>query len=80
MRPSSASAKSHKQFPDVSPIDKAPSLRTINTCGFKLHGKSDFDFESDSYITTQYFVVLFLPIFPLPVIVLFLKTAMAINF
>jgi hypothetical protein len=54
-----------KEFPDLSPIDKAPSLTTMNTFGFKLYGKSDLDDETDSNMTTQYFVALFIPLFPI---------------
>lgn len=67
MRPSTGRARgrSNNPFPDLSPIDKAPSLTTINTFGFKLYGKSDRDLETDSYMTTQYFVALFIPLFPI---------------
>lgn len=60
-----ARSGSSNPFPDLSPIDKAPSLTTINTFGFKLYGKSDRDDETDSYMTTQYFVALFIPLFPI---------------
>ena len=49
---------------ELEPISKAPSLFTLNTFGFKLYGKSDYDRETDSYMTTHYFVALFLPLFP----------------
>ena len=52
------------RFPDLTPVDKAPSLTTLNTFGYKLYGKSDYDDETDSYMTTHYFVVLFFPLFP----------------
>ncbi|APV48872.1 hypothetical protein BWI17_03760 [Betaproteobacteria bacterium GR16-43] len=57
--------ESNNLFPDLSPIDKAPSLTTLNTFGFKLYGKSDYDDETDSYMTTHYFVALFIPLFPI---------------
>jgi len=60
-----ARSGSSNPFPDLSPIDKAPSLTTVNTFGFKLYGKSDRDVETDSYMTTQYFVALFIPLFPI---------------
>ena len=54
-----------KHFDDeLEPISKAPSLFTLNTFGFKLYGKSDYDRETDSYMTTHYFVALMLPLFP----------------
>ena len=49
-------ARRGNAFPDLSPI---------NTFGFKLYGKSDEDAETGSYMTTQYFVVLFFPLFPI---------------
>ena len=53
-----------KHFPDLAPIKATPSLTTLNGCGFRLHGKSDYDKETNSYMTTQYFVILFIPFFP----------------
>lgn len=50
---------------ELSPMGSAPSLTTINGFGFKLYGKSDYDPETDSYMTTHYFVALFVPLFPL---------------
>ena len=50
---------------DLEPVRKAPTLFTINTFGFKLYGKSDYDHETDSFMTTHYFVVLMLPLFPI---------------
>ena len=60
-----ARARSDNRFPDLSSMDKPPSLTTINTFGFKLYGKSDPDLETGSYMTTQYFVALFVPLFPI---------------
>ena len=59
------SARKPNPFPDLASISKAPSLTTLNGFGFKLYGKSDFDPETDSYMTTQYFVALFVPLFPI---------------
>jgi len=49
---------------ELEPVRKAPTLFTLNTFGFKLYGKSDYDAETDSYMTTHYFVALFFPLFP----------------
>ena len=49
---------------ELEPVQKAPTLFTLNTFGFKLYGKSDYDSETDSYMTTHYFVALFFPLFP----------------
>jgi hypothetical protein len=44
------------QFADeLEPVRKAPSLFTLNTFGFKLYGKSDYDRETDSFMTTHSF-------------------------
>ena len=43
----------------------APSLFTCNGIGCSLYGGSDYDPETRSYAMTHYFVVLFIPIFPL---------------
>jgi hypothetical protein len=52
------------EFSDLSKIEKAPSLMTINTFGFRLYGNSDYDEATDSYMATQYLVAMFIPIFP----------------
>jgi molecular chaperone DnaK len=49
----------------LSPISSAPSLYTLNGFGFTLYGNSDSDAETRSYVTTHYFVALFIPIFPI---------------
>lgn len=46
-------------------MTKPPSLTTINTIGFKLYGKSDYDQQTDSFMTTHYFVAFFVPLFPI---------------
>ncbi len=54
----------HAVYNGMKPITGPPSLTTINTVGFKLYGKRDYDPQTNSYIATLYFVVLFLPLFP----------------
>jgi hypothetical protein len=49
---------------ELAPVRSAPSLTTINGFGFKLYGNSDYDPETDSYMTAHYFVALFIPLFP----------------
>lgn len=49
----------------LTPISSAPSLRTINGIGCTLYGRTDDDKESGSYMATYYFVLLFIPIFPI---------------
>jgi hypothetical protein len=50
---------------NLQPVDSAPSLSTINGIGFALYGSSDLDVASSAYTTTLYFVILFIPIFPI---------------
>jgi hypothetical protein len=60
--------KHHKQsriFDELKPINSAPGLRTVNGIGTTLYGRSDYDEETRSYLTTLYFVVLFLPVLPI---------------
>jgi hypothetical protein len=52
-------------YGDLEPIDSAPSLYTINGCGVTLYGNTDPDKESGSYMATYYFVLIFIPIFPI---------------
>jgi len=58
-------ARKQRVFGALKPISSAPSLRTINGVGFTLYGRSDYDQETHSYATTHYFVVFFIPVFPI---------------
>jgi hypothetical protein len=49
----------------LKPISSAPALSTINGFGFTVYGNSDYDGETRSYVTTHYFVALFIPVFPI---------------
>jgi hypothetical protein len=49
----------------LTPISSAPSLRTVNGTGFTLYGCTDTDVATGSYLTTYYFVVVGIPIFPI---------------
>jgi hypothetical protein len=49
---------------DLEPISSAPSLHTINGCGFTMYGSSDHR-PDGSYMTTYYFVILAIPLFPI---------------
>ena len=46
-------------------VKTAPSLATINGVGARMYGETDRDPEDGTYITTYYFVFLFIPIFPM---------------
>lgn len=50
---------------EIKPIKSAPSLFTINGCGFKLYGKSGFDHQSGSYMTTHFLTLVYFPLLPL---------------
>lgn len=51
-------------YGDLTPVHTPPSLTTINGIGFKLYGKSEIDPRTNSFMTTQYFVAIFVPLFP----------------
>jgi len=50
---------------DLTPIASAPSLSTMNGIGFKLYGATDTDQSTGSFLSTYYFVFLFIPVFPI---------------
>lgn len=49
---------------DLEPIQKAPSLYTVNGIGVTLYGSTDHK-PDGSYMATYYFVLLAIPIFPI---------------
>ncbi len=50
---------------DLKPISSAPPLGSVNGIGTTLYGRSDHDIKTNSYLTTLYFIVLAIPIFPI---------------
>lgn len=56
--------KGNVEAASMTPITSAPSLTTINGCGFKLYGHTDGR-PDGSFLATYYFVLLFFPIFPI---------------
>jgi hypothetical protein len=50
---------------DVKPIGSAPTMSTINGIGTTLYGRRAFDKSTQTYIATLFFVVLFIPVFPI---------------
>ncbi len=50
-----------KKFPNLHPMGKAPSLVTINGVGGGLYGKRDYDRETNTYVSTYCFCILFIP-------------------
>ena len=60
-------ALAHREaiYSSVKPIESAPSMYTLNGCGTHLYGQTDLDTSTGSFISTLYFVLLFVPIVPL---------------
>jgi hypothetical protein len=52
-------------FKDVDGSKKSPTLQTINGIGATFYGQRDYDKETNSYVTTHWFTILFVPIIPL---------------
>lgn len=52
-------------YEGVEPINSAPTLSSINGVGFTLYGSSDHDQGSGSYISTYYFILIGIPLFPI---------------
>ncbi len=47
------------------PVKSAPKLATLNGVGARIYGASERNPQDGTYITTLYFTVLYIPIFPL---------------
>lgn len=54
-----------RSFGNLKPIDYAPTLYTINGCGAMLWGSTGYNPLTGQYIATYYFVLFFIPIFPI---------------
>lgn len=57
--------KKHKAFDGILAITSAPSLSTVNGIGTKLYGNEPFAPDSRFHFAVLYFVLLFVPVFPL---------------
>lgn len=57
--------RKNERLGGIGAVTNAPSLHTINGVGVTLYGATDYDAETCSHIATYYFVVFFLPVFPL---------------
>jgi hypothetical protein len=53
------------RFPELQPIDAAPSLFTVNGFGTTLYGSRDRDEETETYVATQCLCVIFIPLLAL---------------
>lgn len=49
-------------FPDMEPVNGAPSVFNINGCGLMLYGRRDFDSNTGTYLTTQCLTLIFIPL------------------
>jgi Skp family chaperone for outer membrane proteins len=58
-------AKKRVALEGAKPIDRAPTMSTVNGIGTRLYGKRDYDPESQTYVATLYFTFVFVPILPL---------------
>jgi tetratricopeptide (TPR) repeat protein len=50
------------KFPDMRPVKSAPALSTINGIGCTVYGSRDHDEETNTYVKTHAFSVLFVPL------------------
>lgn len=57
--------KNHKLYGNLTPIKSAPSLNVSNGGGYTLYGCTDKDPETGSYLSTYYFVIFGIPVFPI---------------
>jgi len=57
--------ENEKHLGGLKPISSAPTLYTFNGIGTALYGASDHDDATGSYLSTYYFVALFIPLFPI---------------
>lgn len=58
-------AEEEKTWKNLKPIKAAPTLTTWNGIGSHLYGKTDYDVSTNSFLTTLYFCIVFIPLFPL---------------
>jgi hypothetical protein len=52
-------------FKDVDGSKKSPTLYTLNGIGATFYGHRNYDKETNSYVTTHWFTILFVPIIPI---------------
>jgi hypothetical protein len=54
-----------ERFPEMKPISRLPTLHTINGIGAMAYGRRDYDPETGTYVLTQWFTIVFVPIIPI---------------
>lgn len=52
-------------FREMKPVSSPPTLLCVNSIGTRLYGRRDHDPRTQSFIATLYFVILFIPVFPI---------------
>jgi len=67
MNPDSSQPKINlsERFPKMRPITSPPTLTTINGFGLGVYGRRDEDPDTGTYVKTQCFCALFIPLFAL---------------
>ncbi|MCW3053388.1 MAG: hypothetical protein JWN14_2558, partial [Chthonomonadales bacterium] len=58
-------AEQEEIWRDFTPVQDNPGLTTINGIGGMVYGRTPFAGDPEWYLTTYYFVLLFIPIFPI---------------
>ncbi|MBI1917931.1 MAG: hypothetical protein HYS12_24825 [Planctomycetes bacterium] len=53
------------RFPQLRPIQSAPSLSTVAGIGCMVYGRREVDAETGTYVKTHWFTLLFVPVFAL---------------
>jgi hypothetical protein len=51
-----------ERFPDMQWVESVPSMNTINGCGFMPMGERDRDAQTNTYVTTVWLVIFFMPV------------------
>src|SRR5262249_44942538 len=57
-----ASFDLRSKFPDLQPLQSMPVVRSSHGCGFMMYGHRDHDPETNTYVRTHCFCLLYLPI------------------
>ena len=58
-------AEQEEIWRDFTPVQDNPGLTTINGIGGMVYGRTPFAGDPEWYLTTYYFVLLFIPVFPI---------------
>ena len=58
-------AQLQARFPKMKTVRSAPSLFSLNGCGVRLYGCRDYDSDTQSYVTTMFATILFVPLLPI---------------